>query len=307
MAGLFAACSSTNTETAFTHSVYVTSPECSDSIVKKTFPGIVEEAHGISLGFKTPGQIRQIHVKEGDYVRRGQLLAELDDIDYKLRVEALQIQHDQLKDELARIKRLYEQKSISANDYEKALAGLRQVAVQLQVNQNKLDYTKLYSPTDGYVESVNFSQAEMVDAGTAVLNLLDMSRLEVTVDIPAVVYLEREQFENFRCATTQSADNWHRLDLLSIVPKADGNQLYRMRMVFDKPTDLGFTPGMNVEVKLNIHQEATSRMKLPMSAIFRHNDNTCVWLLQPDSTVSRRPVNIDPTASTRQHQPPMQS
>ena len=130
-------------------------------------PGIVREAHTISLGFKTAGQIERICVKEGDYVRRGQLLAELDNADYRLGVEALQIQYDQLEDEVGRTKQLFDRKSISANDYEKAVAGLRQLGVQLQVNKNKLDYTKLYAPTDGYVQSVNFSPAEMVDAGSA--------------------------------------------------------------------------------------------------------------------------------------------
>ena len=137
--------------------------------------GIVREAHTISLGFKTAGQIERIHVREGDYVRQGQLLAELDDADYRLGVEALQIQYDQLEDEVERTKRLFDQKSVSVNDYEKAVAGLRQLGVQLQVNKNKLDYTKLYAPIDGYVQSVNFSPAEMVDAGTALFTLLDMS------------------------------------------------------------------------------------------------------------------------------------
>lgn len=63
------------------------------------------------------------------------MLAELDDEDYKLGVEALQIQYNQLKDEVARTRKLFEQKSVSANDYEKASAGLRQLGVQLQVNK----------------------------------------------------------------------------------------------------------------------------------------------------------------------------
>ena len=65
-----------------------------------------------------------------------------------------------MTDEVARASRLYEKKSMSANDFEKASAGLRQLGVQLQVNKNKLAYTKLYAPADGYVSAVNFSPAE---------------------------------------------------------------------------------------------------------------------------------------------------
>ncbi len=60
-----------------------------------------------NAAFKTAGQIAQINVKEGEYVREGQLIASLDDADYKLGVEALQIQHDQVSDEVSRVRELY--------------------------------------------------------------------------------------------------------------------------------------------------------------------------------------------------------
>ena len=167
LAGVFCACGRSSEEDPGIRSVVLTAPIVLESTYTINHPGIVREAHTINLGFKTAGQIERIHVREGDYVRQGELLAELDDTDYQLGVEALQIQYDQLKDEVKRMTQLFNQKSISANDYEKAVSGLKQLGVQLQVNKNKLDYTKLYAPTNGYVQSVNFSPAEMVNAGTA--------------------------------------------------------------------------------------------------------------------------------------------
>lgn len=91
-------------------SVYVTTPEGGEGTGSLNFTGVVEEDDNISIGFKTPGQIKKILVKEGDHVRNGQLLAVLDDEDYKLGVEALQIQYDQVKDEVARAARLLRKK-----------------------------------------------------------------------------------------------------------------------------------------------------------------------------------------------------
>ena len=141
--GMLCACGQSSHENSTIRSVALTEPVRLEASHVISHPGIVREAHTISLGFKTAGQIERIHVREGDYVRQGTLLAELDDADYRLGVEALQIQYDQLKDEVGRTKQLFDQKSVSANDYEKAVAGLRQLGVQLQVNKNKLDYTKL--------------------------------------------------------------------------------------------------------------------------------------------------------------------
>ena len=100
----------------FTRSVMLTQPIRMGAEEVKQFSGIVRENHDIALGFKTAGQISEIAVNEGDYVKEGQLIARLDDKDYKLGVEALEIQYRQLEDEVARTKALYESKSVSALD-----------------------------------------------------------------------------------------------------------------------------------------------------------------------------------------------
>lgn len=288
------ACTGNRKEQSFVRSVSLTVPVSREATTIKNYPGIIREAHEVSLGFKTPGQIERIHVEEGDFVREGTLLAELDDADYRLAVEALQIQYDQLEDEVGRTRQLFEQKSISANDYEKASAGLKQLGIQLQVNKNKLDYTKLYAPSDGYVQRVNFSPAEMVDAGTAVFTLLDVSHMEVAADIPVGEYLQRNRFAWFRCRTAEGAD--FPMRLLSLTPKADGNQLCQLRLAFAERPDKQLTAGMNVEVEIGVADTtAVSGFTVPLGAVSRDGDTVYVWVFGADSTVAKRPVVLGGT------------
>lgn len=288
------ACSGRENDTATPpRSVITVTP---DGAVGKslTFAGVVEEDENISIGFKTPGQIQRVYVREGDNVRSGQLLAELDAADYRLGVDALQIQYDQLSQEVERLRKLYEKKSVPANEYDKAVAGLRQLAVQLQANKNKLAYTRLYAPASGIIESVNFAKGEMVDAGTAVFTLLHTGAMEIVCDIPADVYARRAAFRSFSGIPTGSRDNRIPLRLVSIIPKADGNQLYRMRLAFAGGKPAHVTPGMNIEVAVGLG-ETSGRMTVPASAVFRHDGKTCVWIVGKDSTVSLRAVTIGET------------
>ena len=290
VAGTLCACGAPQHENSVLRSVELTTPVSMQATRMKCYPGIVREAHTIGLGFKTAGQIERICVKEGDYVRRGQLLAELDAADYRLGVEALQIQYDQLEEEVARTKQLFDQKSISVNDYEKAVAGLKQLGVELQANKNKLDYTKLYAPTDGYVQAVNFSPAEMV-------TLLDVSHMEVVADIPAAEYRQRDSFVRYRCKA-DGIDGELPMKLLSLTPKADGNQLYQLRMTFAGQPDKRLTAGMNVEVGIVVEDTASARgIAVPLCAIFRDNETgePCVWVFGADSTARKRPVVLGGT------------
>lgn len=283
-------------ETLIRHNVYVTTPSGVQPGEGREFAGVVEENGEISIGFKTAGELRHIYVREGQHVAKGQLLATLDDSDYKLGVEALQIQYNQVKDEVERAKKLFEKKSMSANDYEKAVAGLQQLGVQLKANKNKLAYTRLLSPASGIVEAVNFSAGEMVDAGTGVFTLLDVSQKSVIVDIPVSVYLKREDISEIFCSSGHHPGEEYAMTILSLVPKADGNQLYRMKLGF-KEGAKGFTPGMNVKVRLDFRNQDTALLKIPQSALMRKNGKDYVWTLNQDSTVSLRQVEINPSTS----------
>ena len=113
------------------HSVVVTTACDISGSETRQVSGTVKVQDVIDLGFKTPGQLTAVLMKEGQQIRRGQLIARLDTKDYHLGVEAAEAQYGQLKDEVARLQKLYAMKSITGNDLEKAVSGLKQADVKL--------------------------------------------------------------------------------------------------------------------------------------------------------------------------------
>ena len=83
------------------------------------------------------------------------------------------------------------------------------------------------------------------------------------------------------------------MKILSIAPKADGNQLYQLRLTFQKEADSQLSAGMNVNVR--IHIAATDSLRtsftLPLHALIQSQEETYVWIMNADSTVSKRKVN----------------
>lgn len=274
--------------------VKVVKPEALGMMMDKQFSGVVKEAREISVGFKTGGQIARIMVKEGDYVKKGQVIAQLDMSDYRLGVEASQIQYDQLKAEVERLKVLAKAKSVSGNDYDKAVAGLRQVGVKLQSDKNQLSYCTLRSPSNGYVQQRNNEVGEMVQAGSPVVSLLDVNGMEVEVDIPAILYVHRNALSDFRCVTALEPGTVYPLSLVSITPKANNTQLYTMKLALAHGAK-GLTSGMNVNVSMNmsIKTPLPNLITLPVNALFKEQGKSYVWVVGKDSTVERREVIIN--------------
>ena len=248
------------------HSVLLTGPRPNSEGQTLDFSGIVREAGEISLGFKTAGQINHIAVDEGDFVRQGQLIATLDDADYRLGVEALQVQY------------------------------VKQLGVQLQVNKNKLDYTRLCAPVSGYVREVNFDEAEMVNAGTPVISLLDVGGMEVELDVPATVYRRQADIERITCQTADTPAKSISMKLLSLTPKADATQLYRMRLGFSSTPDASLTAGRNVQVQLRLAgTDSLQSFVLPVASLFQEQGESYVWTVGEDSIINRMKVSVQGT------------
>ena len=271
------------------HSVMTIQPSQVGNTSLKQFAGQVKESADVNLGFKTAGQILKIYVKEGQQVSKGQLLAQLDDKDYQLGVRAAQAQYNQLKNEVERISKLYEKKSITANDYEKATAGLEQVGVNLENNMNKVKYTKLYAPASGVIQSVNFEVMEMVNAGTPVFNILYTSGMQVETNIPASIYLQRSSIKGAYC---QIGGHSYAARLISIVPKADNTQLYKATFAIEG-AGKDVVSGMNADVRLDINGNGLHQgFSLPVNAVFEDGGKSYVWVIDKDSTVNRQEISI---------------
>jgi len=226
---LLPGCSNNSSDsTARLRCVETIRPEKLSDHTSLCFAGKVKETKQVNVAFKTGGAIEKVHVRVGDHVRAGQLLAELDDSDYRLGLQNAEAQYSQMKSEVDRLKVLHERKSISENDYEKALTGLKQVEIALKANTNQVNYCKLYAPSDGVIMEVNYHHAELVDAGMAVFSLLEDSELQVVFDLPASLYSRQASFDCFYCHTSYAPEERVVMELAAITPKADNNQLYRV-------------------------------------------------------------------------------
>lgn len=166
------------------------------SIVKAT--GIVKPMVGaeVRVGSRISGVVKRLHVQIGDSVRRGQLLAELDDRELAARwrdaAAALAVAEANLKYATADLQR---QRELAAAQLlppseldlaERACAVAEQQSAQARANLDtattQLGHARIYAPIAGVVASVATQEGETVAASLAAptfVTLLDLERLEV--------------------------------------------------------------------------------------------------------------------------------
>ncbi len=287
---MLSGCGHKEDESRLVRSVAVEVAEESGGSSLRTVPGVVKEESEINVGFMTPGQIKEICVREGQHVSKGEVLARLDDKDYRLGVAAAEAQYSQLFSELERIKPLYEAGDVSPNDYNKAESGLRQLEAQLQVNRNKLGYTVLRAPASGIIRKVNFDPSEVVDAGTPVFLLLASTPVKVELNVPAWIFEHRERISSINIISGSDSLPG---SLLSMVPKADALQLYRVVLGVGASSP-SLVPGRNVmvEFRMSDGKSEGGMVSIPASSVVYDSGKASVWVVMPDSTVRRRELTV---------------
>lgn len=272
--------------------VILTSVESIGNSKFKNFSGIVEEGKSVNAAFMTGGKLLTTNVNEGSKVSKGQLIATLDATDYQIGVNQLQIQYDQMVAEKKRMDEMYARHNIAPNDYEKFEAGFEQLRLQLEMARNKLGYTNLYSPTDGFVSFKYMQPGELVDAGTPIYKITDDSKLEVSVDLPLEVYLNRNSIiEAYGKVPNISSEI--PLKIESFTPDADNNQLYHMKLGVPNQYKKELTTGMNMTVVIELNSDEGGESRIPSRSIFEETGITYIWEYNDsDSTISKKEVRV---------------
>ncbi|WP_321348549.1 efflux RND transporter periplasmic adaptor subunit [uncultured Draconibacterium sp.] len=257
-----------------------------------TFNGKIKEKSLTSLSFRVGGPLLKLNVKQGDYVKQGQVIAEIDKRDYKLQVETTKAQFEQTESEYLRYKQLIEQNKIPENTFEKIKSGYLMTKTAYENAQNQLRDTELKAPFSGYIYEKFVENYQTVGAGTPIVSIIDNSHLEAVVSVSESqlqrVKSDKESYLNVANAGIHQLP----VKLLSVSEKAMHDGLYEVKFSFNNKNDLEVAPGMTAEVTVYCDAQE-NQLSVAASAVFHEKTSTYVWIYNPStSKVEKRTVDI---------------
>ncbi len=259
-----------------------------------TYPGRIQPAKDVNLSFRVAGPVAAVHFREGQHVRQGDTLAEIEERDYAIQLAATTAQYEQVKAEAGRVIELSDRGSATQNDYDKARYGLEQITALYHAHQNALNDTKMLAPFDGYVQQVHFEAGETVGAGMPVITLISDGAPIVKVDIPVDDFVNIDKAARSWCTVDVYPGKTFELRLIDITKKANLNQLFTARYAL-RPASDGTMPhsGISTGVCIEYRTDEEGTVSIPATALFEDRGETCVWAVGPDNTIQRRAVTAD--------------
>lgn len=148
------------------------------------YVGVVNSSVQADLSFQVAGQVKSVYVTEGQTVRKGQLLAELECENLISSNEAAQSSLRQAQDGHNRLKALYENGSLPEVKFVEIQTQLAQAKSMADIAAKNLKEAKLIAPFDGVITAKSIEWGESVVPAIKKFTLSNLKPLEVKVSIP---------------------------------------------------------------------------------------------------------------------------
>jgi multidrug efflux system membrane fusion protein len=272
------------------------------------FAGEVQARYQTPLAFRVTGKISRRAVDIGDTVRKGQLLAQLDNSDFQLAVLGLQAQlkaataeRDFALADLRRYRELLQQRVISAPEFDRhdtaytaAQAKVNALQAQLEQAQNQVHYTDLLADRDGVVLAVAAESGQVVRDGQTIVTLAQQNDKEIHFDIPEQQVTTLREQQSLTVALWSNSEFRFQAKIREIAAAAEAtSRTYRVKATLLEGLKQARL-GMTASVFLPAARE--NQLAVPLSAVFSPQQSpqqTQVWLVDEQSlTVKAQAVQV---------------
>ena len=262
------------------------------------YVGVVEEEQSTLVSFTGMAILKTLHAREGQSVRKGQLLATIDDTQARNALAAAKSTLDQASDAHARMKTLHESNSLPDMKWVEIESKLQQAKASYDMCLKNVEDCSLYAPCNGVVGSKIMNVGETVLPSQPVLHILSIDRVKVRVSIPekeiatitpettTLIMPDALPGETFEGGTIEKGVS---ADAVS--------HTYDIRIALENPGHK-LLPGMVAKVAMKDNAE-TRKITLPVKAIQQTTEKTLFVWVEKDGKAQRRSITVGETSGNR--------
>lgn len=264
--------------------------------IDKDFAGMATPDDAVNLAFKLSGQVSDIPVAQGESVKKGQMLAELDPRDVELQVAAQRSAYEEARSQMQRMQRLLQHEAVSRQEAEAAQTRYAQARSSYENALDLLKDTRLRAPFAGVIEASYVDKYERVQSGQTILRLVapETSTVKFTLPESALDVLTRSSthfdvaFDNYRGVTfaARLKDYARTSSDASGFPVSltlEGVDTVRYRI----------SPGMSCTVTMRTADPVADAVSLPLTAVCAPAEGgDYVWVVGDGERVERRAVTL---------------
>ncbi len=175
------------------HLVKVTSAIAKDMQITEQYVSQIHSCRHIELRALESGYLEEIKIKEGQFVKKGDILFRVLATLYQARLESDIAEAQLVEIEYKNTKKLFEQKVVSEQEVALAQAKLAKANAKVKLAQAELNFTEVKAPFDGIIDRLRQQQGSLVAEGDILTTLSDNNVMWAYFNVPEARYLAYQQ------------------------------------------------------------------------------------------------------------------
>ena len=168
----------------------VTSPIKKDTSITKDYVSQIHSIRHIELRALEKGYLKQIHVDEGQYVKKGQQMFNIMPNIYEADLQKAKAEAKVAEIELQNTQLLLDGNVVSKNELAMAKANFDKANAEVSLAQTHLGFTNIRAPFDGIMDHLHVREGSLLDEGELLTTLSDNSQMWVYFNVPEAEYLD---------------------------------------------------------------------------------------------------------------------
>ena len=251
--------------------------------------GTIEAIEEIIVVSEIDAAVVNLPFEEGNLIKRGDLIAQLDDSQLAAEVSRTEALYIQSQATYNRVKSIVEQKAGTPQDLDDALASLKVAEANLKLAKARLDKTHIVAPFDGTVGSRKVSVGTFLRTGDAITELANLNEIRISFSAPELFLSQIKRGAEVLVSTPVYQGHEVKGKIIVIEPVLDSET--RSARIVARVQNPGqkFRPGMSANASV-ILSERPEALIIPTEAVFANGNQSFVYIVKPDSTVAPTPV-----------------
>ncbi len=238
----------------------------------------LEADHETDVVAKTGGVLLRIDIEEGDTVRAGQVLAELDGAQARLAVDEADATLKKLRSNFARSQELYQRKLLSQKDYDQLRYDLEAQQAVYRQKLLALSWTRITAPIGGVISRRMVKRGNLIQTNQALFHIVDMRPLLAVLHVPERELGRLQPGQTVHLAVDALGRHDFTGNVLRIAPVVDAaSGTFRVTCEFDHDGGV-LRPGMFARIAI-VYDQRRNALVIPRSAVVEEDGRSTVYVV----------------------------
>jgi len=250
--------------------------------------GVVSSEHRVAIASRVSGYIRGLPVREGEQVKKGQLLVRVDRMDATQSLAQARANFSNAQSNLHRYSRLLAEHAVTRQEFDKVRLRFRITRSRVKQAKNQLRYTEIRSPINGIIVRKIMNTGDLASPNTPILMVEDSSQLLVETDVSAAAAgaLQVGDTVDISIPALHLIRTGHIRQLVNAANPVS----HQFHIKISLNSTQGIRPGMFAEVRF--HTGIRHALLIPPVAVIHRLGLNGIYVVDPRGIVHYRQIRL---------------